>query len=155
MATLASLFIGLFVIRIRLRAGERPASLKKIVIPPLGMATGFIMFVLPAMRIPWEWGVAAFTAGAVIFAYPLIRTSRFHIVDGHIYMVRSKIFAVIIIALLLLRLVLHDIVEQYVSMEQTAAIFFILAFGMLLPWRIAMTAQFLMTRKQLNLNSAR
>ncbi|MFD2615388.1 CcdC family protein [Paenibacillus gansuensis] len=154
LTTLVSLFAGLFVIRIRMRAGDRPTNLKKIIIPPLGMATGFAMFFVPAVRIPWEWGLAAFAAGAVLFAFPLIQTSKLHIVDGDIYIKRSKVFAFIIVALLLLRVGLHDVVEQYISLEQTAAVFFILAFGMLLPWRLAMTAQYLAARRTLNKSSA-
>ncbi|WP_312029473.1 CcdC protein domain-containing protein [Paenibacillus sedimenti] len=32
--------------------------------------------------------------------------------------------------------------EAFVSIYQTGAIFFILAYGMLLPWRVAMYAQY-------------
>jgi membrane protein CcdC involved in cytochrome C biogenesis len=33
-------------------------------------------------------------------------------------------------------------VEAYITIYQTGAVFFILAFGMLLPWRIAMYIQY-------------
>ncbi len=78
----------------------------------------------------------------MLFSYPLIRASRFHVVDGEIYLKRSKMFIVFIFLLLMLRIVLHDLVEQYVSIMQTGGIFFILAFGMLVPWRLAMLREY-------------
>ena len=51
-------------------------------------------------------------------------------------------FIVVIVTLLIVRLLLHDVVEQYVTIPQSAGIFFILAFGMLLPWRTAMYREY-------------
>ena len=134
----ASAVFALSVIGIRLKAANRPTSERKIIIPPLGMSTGFAMFLFPFMRIPLVWGLVAFLAGAVFFSYPLIRTSRFEARDGQIYLKRSKAFIVILLVLLVIRLILHDYVEQFVSLPQTGALFFLLAFGMLVPWRVAM-----------------
>lgn len=142
LSLIVSLFAGMAVIVLRLRASNKPTSAKKIIMPPLGMATGFLMFAVPAMRIPWTWGIAAFLVGAICFSYPLIRTSKFEVDGGEIYLKRSNMFIVVIIGLLIMRLILHDVVEQYVSISQSASIFFILAFGMLLPWRAAMLMQF-------------
>lgn len=139
---IASALFALSVIGIRLKAAGRPTSERKIIIPPLGMSTGFAMFFFPYMRVPFTWGMSAFLAGAVFFAYPLIRTSRFEAVDGRIYLKRSKAFIVILLVLLVIRLILHDYVERYVSLGQTGALFFLLAFGMLLPWRLAMLARY-------------
>ncbi|MDZ7543593.1 DUF1453 family protein, partial [Clostridium perfringens] len=115
---------------------------KKIIMPPIGMATGFSMFIVPAMRIPWSYAIGAFLFGALLFSYPLIRTSKFERIGEEIYLKRSNMFIIVIIGLLIIRLLMHDVVEQYVSVSQSAGIFFILAFGMLLPWRIAMYAQY-------------
>jgi membrane protein CcdC involved in cytochrome C biogenesis len=60
----------------RIRETRLPVSEKTIVIPPLGMATGFTMFIMPAFRVPWSWGIASFLMGLVALAYPLLRTSR-------------------------------------------------------------------------------
>ena len=60
--------VGLAAVLVwRIREARGPVSLKKIIIPPLGMATGFSMFVVPAFRIPWTWAVAAFIVGAVVY----------------------------------------------------------------------------------------
>src|SRR5579862_5584384 len=60
----------------RVREGRTAVTLKKIIIPPLGMATGFSMFIVPAFRVPLTWAIVAFLAGAILLAYPLLATSR-------------------------------------------------------------------------------
>ncbi|PYI52709.1 hypothetical protein DLM86_20380 [Paenibacillus flagellatus] len=141
-SALVTLLFGATVIAVRLKAADRPTSLRKIIIPPIGMSTGFAMFLVPATHIPWLWALGAFVAGAVFFSYPLIRTSTFERRGEHVYLTRSKAFIVIIIALLAIRLLLHDLVEQAVTIPQTGALFFLLAFGMILPWRLAMARQY-------------
>jgi membrane protein CcdC involved in cytochrome C biogenesis len=137
-STLGAVFMALMVIFIRLKASARPVTVRKIWIPPLGMSTGFAMFVVPEVRFPWWWAVAAFLAGWFIFAYPLIRSTRFEERDGQIYAQRSKSFAFILLGLLLIRTLLHEVINQYVSVPQSGGLFFILAFGMILHWRVFM-----------------
>jgi membrane protein CcdC involved in cytochrome C biogenesis len=124
----------------RVRETQTPVTARKLLIPPLAMSTGFSMFLAPQMRVPWMWGACAFAAGALLFSYPLIHTSRLERQGDLIVMRRSKAFLFIILALAVIRLALRQYVEQYVSMTQTAALFFVLAFGMLLPWRVVMFA---------------
>ncbi len=140
---LVSVLAGTMVIFLRLRASNRPTNLRKIMIPPLGMSTGFMMFVAPDTRIPWSWAGIAFLVGAVLFSFPLIRTTQLEIRNEVVYMKRSKAFLWIIIGMLLVRVLLHDWVERYITVVQSAGIFFILAFGMILVWRIAMLRAFL------------
>nr|WP_256123697.1 cytochrome c biogenesis protein CcdC [Paenibacillus chitinolyticus] len=142
-----TLGMALLVIAIRMKASKRPINAMKILMPPIGMSTGFLMFVAPLTRIPVTWGLIAFAVGAVVFAYPLIRTSGFSKQGDHVYLHRSKAFLIILVVLLAIRLFLHSYVEEYVTVYQTASIFFILAFGMLLPWRVAMYVQY---RKLMN-----
>lgn len=137
-STLGAVFMALMVIFIRLKASERPVTLRKIWIPPLGMSTGFAMFVVPEVRFPWWWAALAFIAGWFIFAYPLIRSTKFEERDGLIYAQRSKSFAFILLGLLLVRTVLHEFINRYVSVPQSGGLFFILAFGMILHWRVFM-----------------
>jgi len=144
---IGSIGAALAVMFVRLRATSKPVNAMKIIMPPVGMSTGFLMFVAPMVRIPFLWGIAAFLVGAVLFAYPLIRTSTFYVQDGLVYLKRSKAFLAILLVLLIIRLTLHEYVESYVSIYQTGALFFILAYGMLLPWRVAMYMQY---RKLLN-----
>ncbi|KAA9000989.1 cytochrome c biogenesis protein CcdC [Paenibacillus spiritus] len=133
--TIGTLFMALMVILIRVKASERPVTVRKILIPPMGMATGFFMFVVPQVRFPLWWALAAFAAGWLIFAYPLIATTKFHRRDGEIFATRSKSFAFILLGLLLIRTLLHEFIDLYVSVPQSGGLFFILAFGMILHWR--------------------
>jgi membrane protein CcdC involved in cytochrome C biogenesis len=119
----------------RVREGRTVVTLRKIVMPPLGMATGFCMFLYPPMRVPLLWGLAAFLIGAVIFAYPLLLTSDLHMQDGQIRMKRSNAFFAVIIVLALIRLAARGYFDTILSYNQTGTIFYLLAFGMILRWR--------------------
>lgn len=119
----------------RVREGRTVVTLKKIVMPPLGMATGFCMFFYPPTRVPVLWGLAAFAIGAVLFAYPLLLTSDLHRENGEIRMKRSSAFFAVIIVLALVRWAARGYFDSFLSLEQTGAIFYLLAFGMILRWR--------------------
>lgn len=153
LSMIGAVFMAITVTLVRLRAARKPVTERSILIPPLGMSTGFGMFLVPAVHIPWMWGIEAFLAGALLFAYPLIRSSRFQIINGSIYLQRSKSFIVILVVLLAIRLTLHTYIEQYVSLPQTGAIFFLLAFGMILPWRTAMYLQYRSKLKELRFDN--
>jgi membrane protein CcdC involved in cytochrome C biogenesis len=140
--TLGTIMMALTVIFIRLRAANKPTSVKKIIMPPIGMSTGFLMFLAPSTHIPWSWAACAFLAGAVFFSYPLIRTSKFHVENGQVYLKRSRAFILILLTLLVIRIAAHNYIEHLISIQQTAGVFFILAFGMILPWRVAMYIQY-------------
>jgi len=120
----------------RVREGRSAVTLKKIVMPPLGMATGFCMFLYPPCRVAWEWGLAAFLIGALVFAYPLLATSDLHLQNGVIMMKRSSMFFAVIIVLAIVRYAARAYFDRYLTLEQTGAIFYLLAFGMILRWRL-------------------
>src|SRR3982751_2460791 len=88
----------------RVREGRGAVSIRKIVIPPLGMATGLGMFVVPAFRIPWTWGLVAFLTGAAALAYPLLLTSRLVRQGDAVMMQRSNAFFAVILVLAAIRL---------------------------------------------------
>lgn len=134
----ASLIGMLAVLTWRVREGRTAVTLKKIVIPPAGMATGFCMFLVPAFRVPWAWALGAFLAGAIVLAYPLLLTSRLERNGEAIMMKRSRAFLIVIIALAAIRFLAHSYLDTVISVEQTGALFFVLAFGMILRWRASM-----------------
>jgi membrane protein CcdC involved in cytochrome C biogenesis len=119
----------------RVREGRTAVTLKKIVMPPLGMATGFCMFIVPAFRIPLLWGLGAFLIGAVVLAYPLLLTSDLHRQNGVIMMKRSSAFFAVIIVLAVVRYLARGFFDRFLTLEQTGALFYLLAFGMILRWR--------------------
>jgi membrane protein CcdC involved in cytochrome C biogenesis len=120
----------------RVREGRTVVTLKKIVMPPLGMATGFCMFFYPPCRVPFLWGLAAFLVGAVLLAVPLLLTSDLHLHNGEIRMKRSSAFFAVIIVLAVVRWAARGYFDSLLTLEQTGAIFYLLAFGMILRWRL-------------------
>jgi membrane protein CcdC involved in cytochrome C biogenesis len=119
----------------RVREGRTAVTMMKIVMPPLGMATGFCIFLNPAFRVPWAWGLGAFFIGAVVLAYPLLLTSDLHLQNGVIMMKRSSAFFAVIIVLAVVRFFARGYIDRFLSFEQTGALFYLLAFGMILRWR--------------------
>ena len=122
----------------RVREGRTAVTVRKIVIPPLGMATGFCMFLVPVFRIPLLWAACAFLLGATALAYPLLRTSRLVRVGEAIMMQRSNAFFLVIVVLAVIRIAAHTYFDRYLDVRQTGALFFVLAFGMILRWRMRM-----------------
>ena len=96
------------------------------------------MFVVPETHFPLWWALIAFLVGWFIFSYPLIRSTRFEKVNEEIFATRSRSFAFILLGLLAVRLILHEVIQQYVTIPQTGGLFFLLAFGMIVRWRVYM-----------------
>jgi len=126
----------------RVRETRRPVTAVNLLAPPLGMSTGFLMFLAPPARVPLSWALAAFAVGALLFSYPLIRTSRLARQGDTISLQRSPAFLWILLGLFAVRFALRSYVEQHVSIVQTGGLFFILAFGMILPWRVTLYARY-------------
>jgi membrane protein CcdC involved in cytochrome C biogenesis len=139
---LASL-VGLVAVTMwRLREARSAVSLKKIVIPPLGMATGFSMFFVPAFRIPWAWAGLAFLIGAVALAWPLLLTTRLERQGDAVMMRRSSAFLAVILVLAVVRFAARGYFDTILTAPQTGGVFFILAFGMIVIWRAKMLMDF-------------
>ena len=133
---------GVVLIAWRVRETRVPVSRKAIVIPPVAMSTGFLMFLAPMTRVPLSWAIIALVLGAAVLAWPLLRSTRLEPRDGVIYMKRSRAFLVILLVLLAIRLALHDYIGHLISPLQTAAVFYLLAFGMIVRWRWEMYRQY-------------
>ncbi len=150
---LAPIAGGAAVLAWRVRETRTPVTTRKIVIPPLGMSTGFGMFFAPQMRVPLTWAVVAFLIGALVLSYPLERTSSLEPQGDVVMMRRSNGFLLILLGLLALRLLLHEYVGAVLPPKQTAAIFFILAFGMILRWRTSMYLRYRALRAELDVRA--
>jgi membrane protein CcdC involved in cytochrome C biogenesis len=135
--------VGLTAVLVwRVREGRTAVTVKKILIPPVGMATGFSMFVVPAFRVPILWALVAFAVGAVALAYPLLLTSKLERVGDAIMMRRSGAFFAVVVVLGLIRYLARGYLNTLLTLEQTGALFFILAFGMILRWRMSMFLEY-------------
>ncbi|QHJ71415.1 CcdC family protein [Planococcus halotolerans] len=139
--TIGAVFMGIFAIFVRSRSAKKPASVKKILLPPLFMSTGALMFIFPFFRVEPPQIAEALAAG-IIFSVVLIWTSKFEERDGEIYLKQSRAFIFILIGLLLVRLLAKVILSSTIDIGELAGMFWILAFGMIIPWRLAMYLQF-------------
>jgi membrane protein CcdC involved in cytochrome C biogenesis len=141
--SMAAALLGAAVILVwRVHESRRPVTVRGLVIPPLGMSTGFSMFAAHGFRIPWTWGLVSFALGAAVFAQPIIASSRLTREGDAIMMRRSPWFIAIILVLAALRLALRDYVGTLLSPQQTAGLFFVLAFGMIVRWRSSLFLQY-------------
>ncbi|CAM3259160.1 MULTISPECIES: cytochrome c biogenesis protein CcdC [Brevibacillus] len=134
---LIPIILAVFVIFLRMKRAKRPVSAKSIILPPFFMATGFAMFLFPGTLTSPAIDLTAFLAG-IVLSIPLILTSRFEIVGEDIYLKPSKALFFILGGLLVVRLIVKLLINDSFTALQTAGLFFLLAFGMLATWRVAM-----------------
>ncbi|WP_100400861.1 CcdC family protein [Bacillus sp. FJAT-44742] len=148
LGTLGAAMMAALAIIIRLKAIKKPATLKKIVLPPIFMSTGFLMFLYEPARLSPLQIMEALAVG-LIFSIFLIKTSKFEIKNNQIYLRRSKAFVFILIFLLLARITFKTIIGDAIHVAELAGMFFILAYGMILPWRVAMLLGYKKAEKEL------
>ncbi|MFB4164162.1 CcdC family protein [Alteribacillus sp. JSM 102045] len=148
--TIGAAFMATIAIFIRMKAIKKPASVKKIILPPLFMSTGFLMFLYEPTHITFSQTIEALSVG-LIFSLLLIKTSSFEIRDQHIYMKRSKAFVFILFGLLIARILFKLIIGDAINIEELGAMFFILAYGMIIPWRIFMLVTYKKMERQMRL----
>ncbi|MGJ5816705.1 CcdC family protein [Paludibaculum fermentans] len=142
-ARLVGPILGLLaVLAWRVREARGPVSVKKIIFPPLGMATGLSMFLLPVFRIPWLWALGAVLIGALLLAYPLLRTTRLERQGEVIMMRRSNAFFAVLLGLFAIRFAARGYLDTILSGQQTAALAYLLALGMIVRWRTQMYLEY-------------
>lgn len=140
-STIMAIVMGTIVMIVRLRSQKKPVSTKKIIIPPIAMSTGALMFLFPEFRVEPLQIVEAVIVG-LLFSTVLIATSKFEVRDHTIYMKQSKAFPFILIGLLVLRIILKLVFSSSLDVAELGGMFFILAFSMILPWRLAMLMRY-------------
>ena len=82
-----------------------PVNEKKIILPPIFMSTGALMYVIPYFRLTGAEILESIILG-VIFSSVLIWTSHFEVQGAEVYMKRSKAFPIILISLLIIRTII-------------------------------------------------
>ncbi len=107
------------------------------------------MFLHPYFRVTTMEVLEAVIVG-MLFSILLIKTSKFELREEAIYLKRSKAFGVILISLLLIRLLLKSFLSQSVNLGELSGIFWLLAFGMIVPWRLTMYLQYKKLRLKLS-----
>ena len=145
-STVMAIIMGTFVMFVRMRASKKPTNEKKIIIPPIAMSTGALMFLFPEFRVHPMQILEAAVVG-MLFSTILIATSKFEVKEQDIYLKRSKAFVFILVGLLVVRVVAKVVLSSSIDVGELAGMFWILAFAMLVPWRIAMLVQFKKVKK--------
>lgn len=140
-STILALFMGTMALIVRTKAAKRPVTPLKIILPPLFMSTGALMFLFDEFRVPLPQVVEALLVG-ILFSIFLIKTTNFERKDGDIYMKRSKAFLFILLGLLIVRLVGKLLLSDTIDVGELGGMFWILAFGMIVPWRIGMLIKY-------------
>ena len=136
-----AIVMAIVVFKLRMKETERPVNAKKIILPPLFMSTGALMFLFPMFQVTRSELLEALIAG-MVFSILLIKTSKFEVRDEQIYIQRSKAFIFILIGLVVIRLVAKLILGSTVEIGVLGGMFFLLAFGMIVPWRVVMLYQY-------------
>ncbi len=147
-SSVGAALMAVFVLFVRLKAAKKPASVKKIVLPPIFMSTGALMYIIPDFRLTPAEIVEAVIVG-MLFSIFLIKTSKFEIQGNDIYLKRSKAFVFILIGLLIIRIVAKSILSTSIDYKQLGGMFFLLAYSMIVPWRIAMYVNYKKLHHQL------
>ncbi|WP_210367406.1 cytochrome c biogenesis protein CcdC [Bacillus sp. REN3] len=147
-STVGAIGMAIFVTFMRMKAAKKPASAKKIILPPIFMSTGALMFIFPMFRVHFLQVIEALTVG-MLFSILLIKTSKFEIRDQQIYLKRSKAFVFILIGLLAIRVAAKLVLSSSIDVGELSGMFWILAFGMIVPWRVAMYREYRKLEKEL------
>ncbi|MCY7540578.1 CcdC family protein [Bacillus pumilus] len=148
-SSIIAICMAVVVMFIRIKSSAKPATAKKIILPPIFMSTGALMFFVPMFQVTGAEFLEAITVG-MFFSIFLIKTSKFEIRGNEIYLKRSKAFVFILIGLLVLRIGMKTILSSSIDYGSLSGMFWILAFGMIVPWRVAMYLSFRKLSKQLD-----
>ncbi|WP_419888384.1 CcdC family protein [Neobacillus niacini] len=136
-SSIGAVFMGIFALFVRMKAAKKPTNAKKIILPPVFMSSGALMYVVPQFRLSSMEILEAVVVG-MLFSILLIKTSKFEIRENDIYLKRSKAFIFILVGLLVVRIGLKTILSATIDYGELSGMFFLLAFSMIVPWRVAM-----------------
>lgn len=148
--SIGAIFMAVFVMFVRIKSQNKPVNAKKIIIPPIAMSTGALMFVFEPFRVSLIQILEASGLG-IVFSLFLIYTSKFIVQDQQVYLKRSKAFIIILVGLLIVRIMMKLLLFDKIDVGELGGMFFILAWSMIIPWRLAMLVKYKRLLKTINL----
>ena len=148
-SSIGAVFMGILALFVRMKAAKKPTNVRKIILPPVFMSSGALMYVVPQFRLTGMEILEVVILG-MLFSILLIKTSKFEIRENEIYLKRSKAFIYILVGLLVVRLGLKTILSATIDYGELSGMFFLLAFSMIVPWRVAMYIDYKKLYKQLH-----
>jgi membrane protein CcdC involved in cytochrome C biogenesis len=137
LTSVGAICMAIFAMFIRMKAAKKPASAKKILLPPFFMSTGALMYIFPEFRLTFMEIIESIVIG-ILFSILLIKTSKFEVKGKDIYLKRSRAFLFILIGLLVVRTAAKFILSVSIDYGELSGMFFLLALSMIVPWRVAM-----------------
>ena len=140
-STVLFLFMGTMAFIVRTKAAKRPISPKRIILPPLFMSTGALMFLFEEFRVPWPQVIESTVVG-MLFSIVLIKTTNFEVKDERLFVKKSRAFLIILFGLLIVRFIAKLILSSTIDVGELGGMFWILAFGMIVPWRMGMLVKY-------------
>jgi membrane protein CcdC involved in cytochrome C biogenesis len=148
-SSIGAVFMGILALFVRMKAAKKPTNVKKIILPPVFMSSGAFMYVVPQFRLTGMEIIEVVILG-MLFSILLIKTSKFEIRENEIYLKRSKAFIYILVGLLIVRVALKSILSTSIDFGELSGMFFLLAFSMIVPWRVAMYLDYKKLYRQLH-----
>ncbi|MEI4803523.1 cytochrome c biogenesis protein CcdC [Bacillus sp. NPDC077411] len=149
LSSIVALCMAVGMMFLRLKSAKKPVTLKKIILPPFFMSTGACMYILPEFRLTSTEIIEAVIVG-LFFSIFLIKTSKFEIRGKDIFLIPSKAFIFILVGLLAVRIGMKEYLSQSIDLGQLSGMFFLLAFAMIVSWRIGMYRSFMKLQKEMN-----
>ncbi|PHE91845.1 hypothetical protein COF81_21030 [Bacillus pseudomycoides] len=148
LSSIIALCMAVGMMFLRLKSAKKPITLKKIILPPIFMSTGASMYFLPEFRLTTTEILEAVIVG-LFFSIFLIKTSKFEIRGKAIYLIPSKAFIFILVGLLVVRIAFKSYLSQSIDLGQLSGMFFLLAFAMIVSWRIGMYRSFMKLQREM------
>lgn len=153
-STVIALFMAVTMIFVRSKVAQRPTSVKRIILPPIFMSSGALMYIFPVFRLTLlEIGEVVIVG--LLFSILLIRFTKFDIFGQDIYLIPSKSFIFILVGLLAVRIVFKFIIGSFISFGTTSGMFYLLALVMIVSWRIAMVWKYLQLKSTITQEKTR
>lgn len=136
-ASIGAVIMGIIVIFVRKHASKTPVTLKKIIIPPIMMSTGALMYIFPYFRLSFTHIAETIVIGAA-FSAVLIITTKYEVKNSELYVKQTRAFPLILMGLLLARIALKYVFSLNTTPGEIGGMFFLLAFVMIGIWRLSM-----------------
>ena len=146
LSSIVAVCMAVGVMFLRFKAAKT-SNEKENYITTVFMSTGAMMYFLPEFRLTSLEIVEAIAVG-LIFSIFLIKTTKFEVRSEQIYMKPSKAFIFILVGLLAVRVAMKSYLSQSIDLAQLSGMFFLLAFAMIVSWRIAMYRSYVKLERQ-------
>lgn len=104
------------------------------------------MFVFEEFRVPFSQVIESIIVG-LLFSIVLIKTTNFEEKNEKLYVKKSRAFLLILFTLLIIRFVAKLLLSSTIDVGELGGMFWILAFAMIIPWRIGMLVKYFKLKK--------